>query len=171
MHGSSDRPVHCTNSTHLAAMCRFNLDKWAVLRVHRRPPLYGSGLFDAFDETFAILVLGHIAMFTYLLGVAGGADPTSTIGFSPFRPYCWPMFVTFLLAALVTVGKLAIACLVTGPDVEDADDAPTFSDAYQRGLICNDDDDYVMQELEVLQVRAAGSGTSRSLMTPVHARF
>lgn len=141
----------------MAAVCRFHLDKWAVLRVHRKPPLYGSGLFDAFDETFAILVLAHIAMFTYFLGTAGGTDPTGTIGFSPFRPYCWPMFITFLLAVLVTVGKLAVACLVVAPDIEDADDAPTFSDAYRRSLIVNEDDDYVMAELEGLQVRAAGT--------------
>ena len=131
------------------------MDKWAVLRVHRKPPLYGSGLFDAFDETFAVLVLGHIAMLVYFLGTAGGTDPTSTIGFSPFRPHCWPVFVVFLIAALVTVGKLAVACLAEEQPLEDADDAPKFSEAYQRGLIVNEDDDYVMAELEVLQVRTA----------------
>ena len=92
-------------------------------------------------------------MFVYFLGTAGGTDPTGTIGFSPFRPYCWPMFVAFLLATLVTAGKVATACFLAGPDIEDADVVPTFRYAYQRSLIVNEDDDYVMAELEELQVR------------------
>ena len=144
----------CGTNSNCGTADRYYLDKWAVLRVHRKPPLYGSGLFDAFDETFAVLVLAHVSMFAYFLGTAGGTDPMGSIGLNPFRPHCWPMFVVFLLAALVMVWKLGTACWSTEPDVEDADDVPTFSDAYQRGLIVNEDDDYVMAELEVLQVRA-----------------
>lgn len=129
-----------------------------MLRVHRKPPIYGSGLFEAFDEAVAVLVLGHISMFLYFLGTAGGTDPTGTIGLSPFRPHCWPMFIVFLFAALMTVGKLAKSCLVTESETEDAGDAPAFSDAYRHGLIINEDDDYVMAELEDLQVRAAAAG-------------
>ena len=130
---------------------RFCLDKWAVLRVHRKPPLYGSGLFDSFDETAAFLVVGHIGMFVYFLGTAGGTDPTGTIGFSPFRPHCWPMFIVFVLAAIVAVGKLL--GFLTEKELEDADDSPTFSEAYTKGLIVNEDDDYKMDDLEQLQVR------------------
>ena len=127
---------------------RYWADKVAILRLHRRPPLYGSGLFDSFDETAALLVLAHIAMSVYFLGTAAGVDPEGTIGFDPFRAHALPLFVVFCLASPAVLYKLFF---VKEEEEEDAGDAPSFSHAYRSGRIVNEDDDYKMDVLEDLE--------------------
>eukprot|EP01047_Picozoa_sp_COSAG01_P027214 COSAG01_NODE_1789_length_9228_cov_4.869989_5_plen_742_part_00 len=134
---------------------RYWVDKWAVLRMFQKPPLYGPELFDFLDELLGIAVIAHIALGCYFLGVAGGGVPTDYMQFRPFRPHVAPMFVVFCIATTLIVGKPLVDWLL-GRGPQDSDDdaqdeqVPPFSEALSSGKIANEDDDYDMDELERL---------------------
>jgi hypothetical protein len=50
---------------------RYWVDKWACLRVYRRPPLYGPEVIVSFDKILAVVVLAHCVTSMYFIGVAG----------------------------------------------------------------------------------------------------
>ena len=39
---------------------RYWVDKWAVLRVYGKPPLYGHKMFAAFDELLFLMLTVHM---------------------------------------------------------------------------------------------------------------
>ena len=163
---------------HVAAVgffVRYNVDKWVITRVARKPPLYSKDLFDNFDELFAVLLLVHAAMATYFMASAGGERPSTSYiyidevfldGGLPslvnFHPHVWPVFGVFLL---VVVGvtckfisnlsccekccqKCCEKCYEDKDEVEES--LPPFVEAYAAGLIINGDDDYMMDQYEDL---------------------
>eukprot|EP01048_Picozoa_sp_COSAG05_P005297 COSAG05_NODE_311_length_11636_cov_11.922250_3_plen_128_part_00 len=50
---------------------RYWVDKWFVLRICAKPPLYSSALIEDFDEILALVLLAHAVLGTYAIGVAG----------------------------------------------------------------------------------------------------
>ena len=67
---------------HVAAFgffIRLTVEKFVIVKVTRKPPLYSKVLFDSFDELFALLLLVHAAMATYFVASAGGLTPTTTL--------------------------------------------------------------------------------------------
>ena len=79
-------------------------DKWAVLRAFRKPPLYGSDLFDSLEEILLLALTMHAGAGWYFLSMAGGVDPKKSIPRNFFRPHCLPIMVVFcmLLAVIVS---------------------------------------------------------------------
>jgi hypothetical protein len=47
---------------------RYCVDLTVVLRLYRKPPLYGPALFDAFDETLGAFCTLHVAFGVYFYG-------------------------------------------------------------------------------------------------------
>lgn len=146
---------------------RAKLERWIVLNITRKPPLYSQTLFDSFDEVFALLLLVHVAMATYFISSAGGETPTSThiyvddhvgpMGSKPMHAHTWPIFCVLLVTVVGVLGKFLGKC---GPcearaariaeENEVEEQIPSFIDAYKDGLIINEDDDYVMDQYEDL---------------------
>lgn len=53
---------------------RYWVDKWACLRVYRRPPLYGPEISVSFDKILSAVAVLHCAASTYFISVAGIED-------------------------------------------------------------------------------------------------
>lgn len=62
----------------LGFFVRYNVDKWVIVSVTARPPLYSNKLFDTFDEIFSLLLVVHVAMGLYFMASGGGETPSST---------------------------------------------------------------------------------------------
>ena len=77
-------------------MYKYWLDKWAVLRAFRKPPLYGHDLFDSLEEVIFFMVTVHAGVGWYFLSMAGGLDPNVPVPLNWWRPHCIPMFITFI---------------------------------------------------------------------------
>jgi hypothetical protein len=50
---------------------RYWVDKWACLRVYKRPPLYGSEMSVSFDKILSAMAVLHCIVATYFISVAG----------------------------------------------------------------------------------------------------
>jgi hypothetical protein len=50
---------------------RYWMDKWACLRVYKRPPLYGHEVMTSFDKILALVAVVHCMVATYFITVAG----------------------------------------------------------------------------------------------------
>ena len=143
---------------HVAAVgffVRYNVDKWVITRVTRKPPLYSKDLFDNFDEVFAVLLLVHVAMATYFMASAGGERPSTSFIYidsvfledgllANFHPHVWPVFGVFLLVVLGVTCKFIsnLSCFEKCCEDKDADEMeenlPPFVEAYAAGLIINE---------------------------------
>ena len=146
---------------------RAKLERWIVLNITKKPPLYSQTLFDSFDEVFALLLLVHVAMATYFIASAGGETPTSShiyvddhvgpMGDKSMHAHTWPIFCVLLVTIFGIISKFLGKC---GPCAERArrqaeeneveEQIPSFVDAYKDGLIINEDDDYIMDAYEDL---------------------
>ena len=152
---------------HVAAVgffVRANLEKWIIVNVTRKPPLYSKKLFESFDELFAVLLLVHVAMATYFMASAGGLTPTSTHIYldelflhsdTPMHHHIWPVLgVTALVLLGVSCKFLCKLKCCSRPKKAGGDAVPevipSFAEAYAAGLIINEDDDYVMDSYEDL---------------------
>jgi hypothetical protein len=183
---------------HVAAVgffVRYNIERWVIVRVAKRPPLYSKQLFESFDEVFAILLLVHAAMAVYFMSSAGGARPSDYIflkaPWDSMHGHVWPMMISFICVALGFIYKFGkCKCVVErrerkeaqkklaqlerrraekragkqrtadteAPEEDDSDSSssdeeeynPPFTEAYDKGLLINEDDDYTMDQFENL---------------------
>eukprot|EP01046_Picozoa_sp_COSAG06_P010237 COSAG06_NODE_555_length_14353_cov_3.329311_5_plen_1164_part_00 len=154
---------------HVAAVgffVRYNVEKWIIVRVTRKPPLYSKKLFETFDEMFAVLLLVHLAMAVYFMASAGGETPSTsyiyidTVFFSGgllanFHHHVWPVLGVFGLVVVGVACKFIAKCKCfehcCEDDAEDEEEnLPPFTEAYSAGLIINEDDDYMMDQFEEL---------------------
>jgi len=188
---------------HVAAVgffVRYTVDKWVIVHVARKPPLYSEKLFETFDEIFAMWLLVHAAMAVYFLasagvdatgspsgyvflkvqlilpklklnlgedfsffGLGGGASSASSLSADDaggdMHPHVWPMFGSLCAVLLGVLFKFfckcacwqrCCCCARPQPEDEMEETLPPFSEAYQAGLIINEDDDYMMDAYEDL---------------------
>ena len=140
---------------HVAAVgffVRYHVDKWVILRLTRKPPLYSKKLFETFDEMFLVLLVAHIAMAVYFFASAGGETPSSTyiyidtvfFGsglFANFHSHVLPIFATFCIVLLAVTCKVVATCrcvknMRRGHHALE-ENLPPFTEAYHAGLIIN----------------------------------
>lgn len=140
---------------HVAAVgffVRYHVDKWVILRLTRKPPLYSKKLFETFDEMFLVLLVAHIAMAVYFFASAGGETPSSTyiyidtvfFGgglFTNFHSHVLPIFATFCIVLLAVTCKVVATCrcvknMRRGHHALE-ENLPPFTEAYHAGLIIN----------------------------------
>ena len=91
---------------------RYIVERWVIVRVARRPPLYSKQLFQSFDEVFALLLLVHAAMAVYFMSSAGGESPSGYIFMkapwdSSMHSHVWPMLFSFICVLLGVCTSLA----------------------------------------------------------------
>ncbi len=156
---------------HVAAVgffVRYRVDKWVILRKLRKPPLYSKKLFETFDEMFAMLLVVHAAMAVYFFASAGGETPSTSFIYvdsvfldggllANFHPHVWPVLAIFCAMLLAFTCKVVASCTCvkrmrreSTEDEDDEENLPPFTEAYQAGLIINEDDDYMLDEYEQL---------------------
>ena len=149
---------------HVAAVgfcVRYNIERWVIVKVAKKPPLYSKQLFESFDEVFALMLLVHAAMAVYFISSAGGERPSGYIflkaPWNGMHPHVWPMFISFLCVVAGFVYKFGrCACVAErrvakqGQEGEEKEENPPFTQAYSNGLIINEDDDYSMDQHENL---------------------
>jgi hypothetical protein len=69
---------------------RYWVDKYVVLCLSKRPPMYSEKLIENFDELCMLALLAHAGMGCYLLANAGGTNPADEPLFRPFSPHMFP---------------------------------------------------------------------------------
>ena len=145
---------------------RYCVEKFADLRIYRKPPLFSKALIGSFDTVMMTLVLLHSLMSGYLVAVAGGVHPAKSVDFTftlgVRRPHVLPVMAMAILTILCFVFKVLSkissikSLLLTIPGttfclssdkIVDSEDLLPFSQAYQQGLLGNEDDDYYMVAL------------------------
>ena len=93
---------------------RYWVDKWAVLRVYSRPPLYGPALVSSFDGILALMCALHTIVAAYLISVSGIVYPdvrkhvenngmAHEITFN--RALGWPLNITAAVAVFLVLYK------------------------------------------------------------------
>jgi hypothetical protein len=145
---------------------RFVVEKWFDLRIYEKPPLYSKELLNSFDEVLSIILVLHTGFSLYLISVAGGSQPSADTDFDLSRPHVAPMIVAFIFTCICFILKVVTLhggckffvrtnlpggsyCLYD--DSHKGEDLPKFSEVYERDLLGNEDDDYIMDDKEELR--------------------
>ena len=166
--------------TALRAFTLAQADKWAILNVYMKPPLYGHDLFDNFEEICFCMLTGKAVFATHFYAVAGGIEPDISATWDYTRAHVLPMLfvsvVCVLVISAVNTRRFYLYCTPCGKQEKlrkkaellkkvqvqnpeeislnnaiDRDEVlPTFSEALEKDLIVNESDDYEMNEHEVI---------------------
>eukprot|EP01047_Picozoa_sp_COSAG01_P019494 COSAG01_NODE_1084_length_11806_cov_6.349078_4_plen_185_part_00 len=127
---------------------------------------YSKKLLSSFDEVLSVILLLHTGFSLYLISVAGGTQSSANVDVDLFRPHVAPMLIAFVMVCSCFTFKLAIkregcrqwARSRLGPlgarcvpdKSHKGEDLEPFSVVYSQNLLCNEDDDYDMDEKEHL---------------------
>lgn len=78
------------------------MDKYAVLRIYCKPPMYGHAMFTGVEALLFLMLLAHTVVGTYFLSVLGRDSPTG-IGVTPqpSLPHVLPMRIVSGFCTLV----------------------------------------------------------------------
>ena len=84
--------MYLTHHTFVSTIyiCRYIIDKWAVLNFYKKPPLYDDALFSAFGGIShqLLIALGlHGLVGLWLYGSAGGTNPKVALHLHALRPH------------------------------------------------------------------------------------
>ena len=146
-------------------MLRYAVERYADLRIYKKPPLYSDKLVGSFDSVLMVVMLLHTGFSLALVTVAGGVQPAAAMPFNPANPHCIPMLITFIICCILFFYKFfaLIPCLWEGlyhspgghfcifKGSSKSEDLKPFSETYAAGELANEDDDYYMDELEALR--------------------
>jgi hypothetical protein len=86
--------------TAFGLMLKYWTNKFLVLRVYKRPPLFSEKMFQDLLVTCWLFVLVHAGCGVYFLATAGGINPRQplTWGFNPLLPHVLPALLAFAVA-------------------------------------------------------------------------
>eukprot|EP01048_Picozoa_sp_COSAG05_P011620 COSAG05_NODE_1107_length_5864_cov_7.682741_4_plen_561_part_00 len=96
---------------------RFWIERFFVLRVYHRPPLYGKKLFELTDEHLSILVVMNSFVSLFFLGSLGasttssaeeGGLTTQSVGHWKLHPHVIPILLATIAVVLGVVAKLVV---------------------------------------------------------------